>query len=270
MLIYYLIRYRRKVTATNLLHAFPDKSDKERKAIERSYYHHLCDLLTEGIFNLICSRGQIVRRYKFLNPEVVHQFYNQHKSVILLSAHYNNWEYMITSIGFRFYHNGVGVGKPLSNQHIAAYITQRRSRFGTEIVDQHNVRQVFQYYHDHNIPTAYLMLADQSVNDVNKCVWTTFLNQETPFIYGPEYFARKYDIPVVYYEVHKTRRHQYEISFEVLCDQPSLTPQYSITKQYIGRLDKLLRQRPDYWLWTHKRWKRQRPEGMQLMTFNDK
>ena len=262
--MYHLVRYRRKVTRTNLAHAYPDLPFEKRMEIEQAYYHHISDLLVEGLYNLYARPQAIMSRYHFVNRQLVNRYYEQGQSVILMSAHYNNWEYMITSLNFQLMHHGVGVGKPLDDKLVANYVTHRRGRFGTEIVDHTNVRQTMEYYQKHNVPVAYMMLSDQSPSDVYKCFWTTFMHQETPFIYGAEYFARKYNMPVLYYEVTKTQRGRYEVRFSLLCDKPDSVPQYTIISRYIRQLESTVNSAPQYWLWSHRRWKRTRPPEIPL------
>ena len=261
---YHLLRYRRQVTSTNLAKAYPQLGSQQRKAIEIAYYHHISDLLLEGIHNLFASPQSIMKHYRFVNREVVNRYYEQGQSVVLMSSHYNNWEYMITSLNYQVMHHGVGVGKPLQDKALANYITRRRGRYGTEIVDQHTVRQTMEFYHQHKVPVAYMMLSDQSPNDVHKSFWTIFMNQETPFLYGAEYFARKYNMPVIYYEVAKESRGHYLVRFTPICDTPNAVPQYSITSQYIKMLNATIDRNPQYWLWSHRRWKRTRPDDMPL------
>lgn len=261
--VYHLAHYRRGVTRGNLQRSYPDRSEAERRGIERAYYHHICDLLVEGVHNLFASPKSILRHYKVLNRELVNGYYERGESVVLMSSHYNNWEYMVSSLNFQLRHVGIGVGKPLNNKWVAGFVTRRRSRFGTEIVDQTNVRQKIAYYEEHHVPAAYMMLSDQSPSNVHKSYWTMFMNQETPFLYGAEYFARKYDLPVLYYEVRKVKRGYYEVEFSVLCERPSEVPQYTIEAAYVKRLKETIDAAPQYWLWSHKRWKRKRPEEVE-------
>lgn len=265
LIVYYLVRYRRKVTRTNLRNAYPHLTNTERQHLEKAYYRHISDLMIEGIHNLYASPRNILKRYRFINPQLVNDYYEKGQSVILMSSHYNNWEYMITSLNLQIHHHAIGVGKPLDNKSLAGYITRRRSRFDTQIVDQTDVRQTIAYYEQHHVPCAYMMLSDQSPSNEHKSYWTTFMHQETPFLYGAEYFARKYDLPVLYYEVTKVRRGHYEVRFSNLCDHPSQVPQYAITARYVQLLSNTINQAPQYWLWSHKRWKRKRPHDMPLM-----
>lgn len=255
VVLQYGIRYRRKVLRENLGSAFPEKSTKTLRQIEHQYYRHVSDLIVEALYNLRATPPQILRHYRITNRQLIDRYYEQGQSVILMSAHYNNWEYMVSSLNFQLLHHGVGVGKPLDNLSFGQQLTLRRSRYGTEIVDHTNVKATFEYYHQHHIPTAYMMLSDQSPTNPHKSYWCNFLNHDTAFLYGAEYYARKYNYPVIYYEVVKVRRGFYEITLHELCTDPSRVPQYAITHSYAQRIERTIRQQPAYWLWSHRRWK---------------
>ncbi len=270
LIVYYLVRYRVKVTRSNLCNAYPSRTPSELHRIEKAYYHHICDLMVEGIHNLYASPRSILQRYHFTNRQLINAYYEKGQSVILMSSHYNNWEYMVSSLNFQVHLHAIGVGKPLNNKSVASYITRRRSRFGTEIVDQTNVRQTVAYYQEHHVPCAYMMLSDQAPSNEHKSYWTLFMHQETPFLYGAEYFARKYNLPVIYYEVDKVRRGHYQVRFSPLCEQPDQVPQYAITARYVQLLSDTINRAPQYWLWSHKRWKRKRPADMPLMASPEK
>ena len=162
---------------------------------------------------------------------------------------------MITSLDSRIKHHAIGVGKPLSNPGFGKFITARRARYGTEIVDQTDVRQAMAYSDRWHIPVAYMMLSDQSPSNGKKSYWTEFLGQDTAFLFGAEHFARKYDMAVFFYDVKKTRRGRYELTFKLIADHPNDIPEGDITKQYAHHLEDIIRQDPQYWLWSHRRWK---------------
>lgn len=254
-LLYHVVRYRRKVTRTNLVKSFPEKSLKEIKKLERQYYRHLSDLFVEAINGLSCSKSEVMRRYRIVNREVVNRYYEEGKSVVLMSAHHNNWEYMVLSINLQLRHHGIGVGKPLNNKGFGKYLHRARIRYGDEIVDQTNVRKVMAYYDQYHVPCAYMMLSDQSPSNAKKCFWADFLHQDTAFLYGAEHFSRKYNYAVLYYEVRKKKRGRYDVILSELCPDPSQAPEGSITLEYIKRLESLIQNQPQYWLWSHKRWK---------------
>lgn len=254
-IVYYVLRYRVKVVRENLSHCFPDKDIHWQRKVERQYYRHLCDLIAEGIFNLRATQRQVRKRYIFENEEILEPYYNEGRSIVLMSAHYNNWEYMITSLNSRISHHAIGVGKPLSNKNFGRFITGRRARYGTEIVDQTDVRDVMQYYHENKVPVAYMMLSDQTPSNPHKSYWTRFLGIDTPFLFGAEHFARKYDMPVFIYDVRKVRRGRYSIRFTLLTDSPNSLTEGDITRRYAHHLEETIRQEPQYWLWSHRRWK---------------
>ena len=252
---YHLAGYRRKVVRENLSACFPDKSMQERRKIERQYYRHMCDLLIEGAYNLVASPEAIKRRYRLTNRQLVDRYYEQGRTVVLMSAHYGNWEYMVSSLNMQLLHHGIGVGKPLDDKSVAAFITRRRTRYGTQVVDQSDVRQHVAFYDRYHVPCALMMLSDQSPSNPHKSYWTQFLGRDTAFLYGAEYFARKYNYPVLYYSVRKVKRGYYEVTFSPLCERPEEVPQYSIVESYVRRLEQEIQAAPQYWLWSHRRWK---------------
>lgn len=253
--IYHLVGYRKCVTRRNLAASFPDRSEKERRRIERRFYRHLADLVVEFVHNLFASPLSILRRYKVVNRELVDSYYERGQSVILLSSHYNNWEYMVSSLNMQFRHHGIGVGKPLNDRLTGPFIARRRVRYGTEVVYHTDVRQVVDFYHRHQVPCALMMLGDQSPSNPHKSYWTRFLGQDTAFLYGAEYFARKYGYPVLYYRVDKVRRGRYEVRFSLFSEHPQAEPQYAIVERYARTLEKQLAEHPEFWLWSHRRWK---------------
>lgn len=255
LVAYRLIRYRLRVVRENLASSFPEKNKKELRAIERRYYRHMADLLVEGAYNLVASPVAIKQRYRFKNRQVVDRYYEQGQSIILASAHYNNWEYMVSSLNMQLLHHGIGVGKPLNDRSMAGFIGRRRTRFGTQVVFADNVRQEVEFYNRHHVPCALMMLGDQSPSNPYRSYWTQFLNHDTAFLYGAEYFARKYNYPVIYYHVSKVRRGRYEVEFTPLCEHPQQVEQYAIVEQYARTLEKEIRRQPEYWLWSHRRWK---------------
>ena len=256
LLLYHLLGYRRRVVRDNLSRCFPTADRRWLRRVERRYYRHLCDLLVEGAYNVFFATPPFLKRhYRLVNREVVDRYYERGQSVILMSAHYGNWEYMVSSLNMQLLHHGIGVGKPLDDKATAAYITRRRTRYGTQVVDQTDVRQHVAFYHRHHVPCALMMLSDQSPSNPHRSYWTTFLGRDTAFLYGAEYFARKYDYPVLYYSVQRVKRGYYEVTFTPLCEHPLEVPQYSIVEHYARLLEQQIVTQPECWLWSHRRWK---------------
>ena len=251
----YVIRYRRKVIEGNLQKAFPEKSAKELRKLRNQYYWHLSQIAVEMIKMLVLPRCILHRRYYCANPELVNQFYEIGRSVILLSSHYNNWEWMILALDDMFLHHGVGIGKANSDKVFERLINRARTRYGTEVVFADTVRETFEHYETARTPAAYMMLSDQNPNSKSRCYVTNFMNQKTGVIFGAEHFARKYNIPVLYYNVVKERLGKYRIEVQIITEKPNEMPEYSITQRYVELLESDIRKQPAFWLWSHRRWK---------------
>ena len=255
LVVNHVVHYRRKVVMSNLQNSFPEKSPSEIRRLRNRYYWHLSQLAVEMIKMLTLPKWMLKYRYYCANPELVNRYYEQGKSVILISSHYNDWEWMIIALDGMFQHHGVGVGKANSDKVFEKLVNRARTRYGTEVVFADTVRETFACYEENHQPTAYMMLADQSPNDKHRCYVTDFLHQKTGFIYGPEHFARQYDIPVLYYQVFKERLGRYRVELQLITEQPQQEEQYAISEKYVQLLEQTIRRDPAFWLWSHRRWK---------------
>lgn len=255
LVLTYVIRYRKKITVENLRLSFPEKSQAEIHQLYKRYNRHLSHIIVEMLKMLTLSKEQLDQRYFCKNPELVNRYFEQKRSVILLSAHYNNWEWMILQLDSMFLHHGVGVGKANSNKKFEHLINKARTRYGTEVVFADHVRELFEQNNTNQTPAAYMMLSDQSPNNLKKSYVTTFLNQESCMIFGGEYFAKKYNLPVVYYQVVKDKPGYYHIELELITENPRETQYGEITEKYTRILEKTICQQPEFWLWSHRRWK---------------
>ena len=191
LVLYQLIRYRINVTRTNLKNSFPTFSRSKLKQIEKAYYVHLCNLFVEGVKMLSISRKEVMKRYRCKNPELVNQYFEQKKSVILMSSHYNNWEWMVLSLAMQFKHHGIGVGKENSNKSFRKTINLFRTRYGTEVVFAKTIRDVFQQYDNQQKPTAYMMLSDQAPGSVKNPFMVNFLHHAKRYDFRRRIFRRK-------------------------------------------------------------------------------
>ena len=263
LLLILFLPYRKKVIVTNLKKSFPNKSEQEIKKLTRNFYRHLTDLLAEGIKGLSISKKELLNRYKVSNPELMHQLYQQDKDVLLVSGHYNNWEWLILSQALLFPHQAVGVGMPLTNGFWDKKLNERRARNGMKIIHSKLVKPFFEAQHDR--PKATLLLADQSPGDARKSYWMEFLNQLTPVLYGPEQLAIKYDQSVVFFHTEKTKRGHYTMHLKLITDQPHLTKWGEITEAHTHYLEEQIVAKPAYWVWSHKRWKRSVPEDLEAL-----
>lgn len=256
LIVYHVIGYRKEVVRSNLRNSFPDWDDKKLHQTEKRYYHHLCQLLVEGVKMLSMSRKQVMRRYRCTNPEILQPYFEKGESVILMSAHYNDWEWMVLSLDMQMPHHGIGVGKANTNKSFEHIINKFRTRYGTEVVFADHVRERMKDYYEQNRPCAYMMLSDQTPASANRAyLLPRFLNQPTDMIYGSEYFAKKYGFPVLYYNVKRTRRGYYEWTIEKITDKPIEETYGYVIESYASKLQRDIESDPANWLWSHKRWK---------------
>ncbi len=250
--VYYIAGYRKKVVTTNVKNAFPNKSNKEQKDIVKSFYHFFSRLMAESIRNLEISEKRLLSRMKVKNPELMDKLYAENKSVILLSSHYNNWEFLVTAQNLLFKHQAVGIGTPLSNKYWDKKINGRRERFGMHVATAKNYKEVIKSY---DVPTATLVLGDQSPSNKENAFWTRFLNQDTGFFFGAEIMANQMDAAVVYASIKFVKKGYYEVVLKLVSESPRTEDYGAIIKKYVSILENDIHNEPATWLWSHKRWK---------------
>jgi Kdo2-lipid IVA lauroyltransferase/acyltransferase len=250
-ILYNVVGYRKKVVLKNLKTSFPE--NKDIRPFTKKFYHHLADIFLESVKCFTISKKNLLKRISCDNPEIMEQYARENRSVIFMSAHYGNWEYIIYSMNLLFPHLAIGVGKPLTNQVMNTLTNGRRSRFGMKIINALNIKEEFAK--DKNTLTASLFLSDQYPGGVNKGYPMMFLNKETEFLYGAEKYAKEYNFPVVYADVERIKRGRYKIHLIKISENPKKTPYGEIIKTYVHLLEKTIERSPEYWLWSHKRWK---------------
>lgn len=257
LLLITIIPYRRSVIEKNISNSFPELSKSEQKKIKRKFYRHFTDLLAEGVKSLTFSKKFISKHIKVVNPDVMNELYNQGKNVILVSGHYNNWEWIVHTQSLLFKHKAIGIGMPLTSKFWDKKINQRRSRYGMTVAHSKNYKEVINSFK--NDLKAILVLSDQSPGDTNKSYWMDFLNQKTAVAFGAELMAHQLDYAVVFYAQRKTKRGYYEIELTEIAKEPKKTEWGFITESHVKLLQDEIIQQPQYWLWSHKRWKRDHP-----------
>jgi len=260
-LLHKVVKYRVKVTRSNLRLAFPEKSDAELAIIEKKSYQNLADISVEALKGFTMCKSAIRERHKILNPELLDFYYNQKRSIIGVAGHLNNWEWGALSAGIQLKHHPVAIYKPLSNKLIDWFIKWNRSIRGTELVPPHQTYDTFQKYK--HKPCIYILVADQSPSNVSRAYWINFFNQETACIHGPEKYAKMYNYPVVYIDIKRVKRGYYTVELSVLCDKPNELKDGELTAAYMHKLEESIRKSPESWLWTHRRWKRKRVQTAQ-------
>lgn len=265
LFIYHLIGYRKKVVNKNLWRAFPEKNQKQIKQIRREFYRHFCDLFMETIKLWHMNSEQIKKRCLFLNPQLLNEYLNRGKSVIVILGHYGNWEWP-TSYALHTSFDFLPIYKPLHNKMIDKMYIEIRERFGAKTLPKKETLRTMIRYQRENRPTITAFLGDQTPNRHNLNYWTSFLNQDTPILLGTEKIAKKLDQVVVYANMQKIKRGYYQIEMITLFDNPQKTKPFDITEKHTRILEDIIRKKPSYWLWSHKRWKHKRPSNHQNLS----
>lgn len=256
IIIYYLIGYRKKVVRNNLLNSFPEKTEQELKEIEKKFYRHFTDLIFEGIKLQSISRGEMSRRMQYIDSEQAVAHYDEGRSVMLLTSHFGNWEWLSSfSMNLPKDKPVYQVYRKQKNEVSDRLIDRLRRRFGAENIEMKSLyRELIQMKREGKLG-MFGMISDQSPNLYSIHYWTDFLNQKTAMIDGTEQIARKFNYPVYYCGVKKVKRGYYTCTLLPISTEPKETAEHEITEKYARLLEKAIQEQPPYWLWSHKRWK---------------
>jgi len=255
--ICYLIRYRRKVVFENLRNAFPEKTEKERRQIARKFYRFLCDLIIEIIKLTNIDKSKINRRIRYSNPEMFDELYRKGKQIFITAGHYGNWEWTST-LQDTIPHHHATLYQPLENKLFDKFFYYLRTKHGADAIPINMAIRAIVQFNQENKLTALGFLSDQSPPRNAVQYWTTFLNQETSVYLGVEKLARRYNAAVVYYEVRRVKRGYYEVDTTLITENAAETGEKEITNRHIQLLEETIRRKPQYWLWSHRRWKHKR------------
>ncbi len=257
VIAYYIVGYRKKVVQDNLKKSFPYLTDSELKVIEKNFYHHFTDFLVESVKSLTISEDNIQKRCSIINPELPNSYYKQGKSVMVLCGHYNNWEYYAVSIQHQMKHRTLAAYHPLKNTFFDRVIKKSRERFGMKMISMKEFPRYFAQKSEELTMT--IMVNDQSPSDTKKAYWNTFLNQDTGWMRGTERLAAKHDQPVLFGCIRKVKRGFYEVTFYPITDEPNNVNDGFILDKHAEYLEMVISEAPEYWLWSHRRWKHKKP-----------
>nr|WP_298659972.1 lysophospholipid acyltransferase family protein [uncultured Flavobacterium sp.] len=253
-LVYRIIGYRKKTVRYNIALALPHLSIKEQRAVERKFYGHLCDLFLEMIKTLTLSKEEIQKHFVFTNIDLYHKYEAKNKSIVILYGHYASWEWS-TSIGLQAKFRGIGVYKKIKNKYFDKLVQHIRSRYNAELVDTKNTIRVVTENQRKGLKAVYGFISDQNPKPQKALLWDRFMGYTVPIHTGGEVLARKLDMNILYLKIEKIARGKYEATFVPLCDEVKETPEFEITKRFLREVEKQILEKPEYYFWTHKRWK---------------
>lgn len=261
LIIYKAVGYRKGTVRRNLANSFPDKSEAELRSIERRFYRWFCDYLVETIKLITISRRQLRRRMVFKGTELIDQTVAKGQSCAVYLGHYCNWEW-ITSLPLwvtdqaqcgQIYH-------VLENKEFDRLFLTLRQRMGAVCIPMAETLRRIVKYRQEGRPVVIGYISDQVPFWNNIHHWLDFLHQDTPVLTGTERLARQTDHAVFYLDVRRLRRGYYEAEFRLITREPRKMPEFQITDTYFRMLEESISKAPEYWLWTHNRWKRTHEE----------
>ncbi|HTR28721.1 MAG TPA: lysophospholipid acyltransferase family protein [Puia sp.] len=250
--IYYVLGYRRKLVMDNLRQAFPEKTEKERVRIAKKFYHNFIDSFLEVIKLVSASDAWLHKRFT-VDVRALDELYATGKSCQMHLGHTFNWEWGQLVLTALTRYQILVVYMPISNKVLERLFYRLRTRNGNAFLPAPKMKEAIVPY----LSTQYLLglVADQSPGSMHNAYWVDFLGRPTPFASGPEKGARNGQLPVVFASIEKPRRGHYHATMKIACMNAAAMPEGELTREYVRYLESVIRQQPDMWLWSHRRWK---------------
>ena len=258
-LLYYVFSYRKSVVRENLKLAFPELSNDRRLEIERKAFRNLTDVFLETFKSTNMKEGELKKRFVFKNPELIERIYNNKQDVVVMCSHYCCWEWVFgvrNTTNFKIN----AIYKQLSNKYFDKLTKYRRSQYGVNMIKTKDTFREISKKSKLKELNWYGFASDQSPKKSKALYWNNFLNNWVPIHIGAEVIAKKYNMAIVFMDVQKIRRGYYEASFSLITDKPKDFKDFELTEKYIELVEKQVKSKPEYYTWTHRRFKhRQSP-----------
>lgn len=252
VIIFYLIRYRKVVVLKNLQQAFPEKSDAERLLIAKKFYKNFVDSILESL-KLFSTGEEFIKKHCTADYASLDRLYDENKTCQMHAAHHFNWEWLNRVISLKMKQALVAVYMPLSNKIFEKIIYRLRTKYGSVMLPATNMKNSF-------VPWekklhCLILAADQNPGNADNAYWVNFFNKPTPFVKGPEKAARKKACPVVFAFTKKIKRGHYHTNYILITEDASQLKEGELTKSYAEALTQSIKEQPEMWLWSHRRWK---------------
>lgn len=254
LIIYKLVGYRKKVVQDNLRLVFPEKPEDEINVITDKFYHHFCDMMLEAIKSLTISEKDMKERFTFANVELINDLEKQNRSIVLMCGHYGSWEWIFILQKY-VTHKGYAVYSRLGNKYFDAMVKRIRAKYNSSLITTKETIPTLIRAKTKGELTINGFVSDQSPMVSKAFHWNEFMGIKVPIHTGAEMLAKRLDMSVVYFRVKRLKRGFYETTFETLAVNPNDYPNYEITDVFTKKLEQQIREAPQYYLWTHRRWK---------------
>lgn len=254
-ILFYLIRYRRRVVTNNLNNSYPGISKIKLDSLTKDSYRNLTEITVEGIKGLGFNEAALNQRFQFINAELILNYINNNQSVIVANGHIGNWEWAVLKFGYYFKSKSIGIYKQIKNEYLNNYINSLRAHSTIQLLSTRETRLIAD-----EIPKGkiILLMGDQNPSNLKDAIWTQFLNQDTACLHGIEKYAKQYKLPVIFGSIKRIKKGNYTMSFSLLTDQADLLAPGELTQKYMAAVERNIQEAPGNWLWTHRRWKHRR------------
>lgn len=259
---WHVFGYRKKVVLDNLRIAFPEKTEQERIAIAKKFYRNFVDNFIETL-KLLSAGQKFITKHFVLDSDPFTAFFKEGRKCQFHLGHNFNWELANVAMPLYAPYTFIAVYMPLKNKAMDRLFLHLRTQTGCVMLPATDMRNAIVPYRHTQYQLA--LVADQAPGDVFKAYWLNFFGRPTPFVRGPESGARTGNIPVIFAKLYKVKRGYYRAHLEVGAENPQEMPEGELTRRYIVFLEKAIRQHPDMWLWSHRRWKHDWKEAYKSM-----
>jgi Kdo2-lipid IVA lauroyltransferase/acyltransferase len=247
-----MLKYRKEVVLKNMRQAFPQKSEQEIQALAKKFYHSFIDSLIESI-KLFSQGKKFLEKHVQMDISLLNKLADENKSFQMHACHQFNWEFLNLALVYKMKQPLVAVYMPIKNKALNKIFYDLRTRYGTVMLPATDMKNSFTAWR--NRLHVLVLVADQNPGNPQNAFWLPFFNKTTPFVKGPERYAREKGCPVVLTYSRIIKRGHYSMHFELLCDDASLLKEGELTKLYVQRITEIINEQPHNWLWSHRRWK---------------
>lgn len=251
LILFKIIKYRRKIVFDNLRRSFPEKELIEIYKIEKRFYRHFCSVFIEAVKLLTIRKSVIMKRFKLKNQDLIYNYFQEGKSLILYGGHFGNWEWM-ASLPFHIPHQMLSFYQDQSNKYFDQLMMLIRERFGNKCIESKTGYKILSEYVQNNRLTLTLITGDQSPKKSSTKHWVKFLNRETAFLIGADRISKKVKHTLLYPKIKKLKRSYYEIELLKINFAENSD---DVIGSYAKLLEENIKEQPELWLWSHKRWK---------------
>ena len=257
--VYRIIGYRKSVVRRNIALALPHLSEEKRIQIEKKFYSHMCDMFLEMIKTMNITQKEIDERFKFTNLSTYQNLEKQGKSIALMCAHYASYEWVL-SMNKHISFKGYGIYKQIANKYFDKLVRNIRSRFKAYLITTKQTKSTIENNTKEGVLGVYGFASDQTPRWSKLLYWHHFMGIETPIHTGAESLAKKYDMNVIFLRTKKIKRGYYEASFEIMTEDVHTIPNYKLSEDFMARVEQQIYEQPEFYLWTHKRWKHKKKD----------